>query len=103
MKIKRTGTTTIEVGFSKFTLRPAQSRTRYPNGSQEIYATETKRADDAWLVVTRGGDVIAVLQGEDRDWTVQRVRSRNGSEYQLCAHIVASGDSALAALATWQR
>jgi hypothetical protein len=56
-------------------LRPAQLRTTYIHGIGTSFATEAKRADDTWLVMTKTGGYLGLLQegSGSEPWAVRRL------------------------------
>ncbi len=81
-RIPATKLSRIQVGeYNSYRLEPAKSRTHY--GEHRLhtggipYAYPTKKADDAWLVVsTLNGNVHGVIERlDDDDWTFSQVES----------------------------
>lgn len=85
---KVTGETVIDVpdplGSSyrrTFRLRPADMKTNYGNGGQVMMVMPAKRTDDTWLILTKSGMYVGVLQEGSgaNPWNVYKLRQERGS------------------------
>lgn len=105
---KNTGDTKIEIPSSTgtgygytFLLRPAKIKHDYTRGSgSERIAYPTKRADDAWFVLSKNGTYLGVLEeGSGREpWGVSQLESSAGHVGERGVSVKASIRSAV----TWQ-
>lgn len=106
LKLHRSKETTAEINGYRFTFRPASIRTDYTSnrGGGTPIATAQPTANDAWLIVSRSGEVVAVVQmwgSGDDPWTVSKVRGRIGGEYALASGMLSAGPTAVAAIEGW--
>lgn len=117
---KMTGASRIQVGeHNRYKLEPAVSKTHYGehglHGGGHPYAYRTKRADDAWFVVSElDGRMLGLLfQWNDGEWTFSKIVSHEQAPrwltnqlhgavgntiYNLDSHLIA-GSTAAGAIA----
>lgn len=119
-KIAQTKKSTIKIDeHMSVNLEPAAVRTHYGehrwSGGGTPYAFRTRKADEAWLVSTRNGKLVGVVeQNSDDQWSFQKIQvematprwlkdATSGATsdriYELSTRIY-SGDTAVAAIAS---
>jgi hypothetical protein len=119
-KPKVTDTSLIQVGeHNRYKLEPAISKTHYGerglSSGGHPYAYRTRRADDAWFVVSEwDGRILGLLyQWSDGEWTFSKIVSHEqaprwlasqmhgavgSTVYNLASHLI-SGSTAVEAIA----
>ena len=88
MKIPTTKPSRIVVGTHKYKLEPATSRSHYGethNGRETHYAFHSKKADEAWFVLSdwSGKKIGLLYQWGDGRWSFQKIQSEESAPQWL--------------------
>jgi hypothetical protein len=67
-----TGGATLDVDGSKFSISPASIRTTRDIYERQLARVAKRTQDDAWLVISPRGDVLALMVWLGRHWSIYR-------------------------------